>query len=37
MPAGNSVHDIAVLNGPNGKLHHFARSSTAAGSAVVFH
>jgi catechol 2,3-dioxygenase len=24
MTAGNSVHDIAVLNGPNGKLHHFA-------------
>jgi catechol 2,3-dioxygenase len=24
MTAGNTVHDIAVINGPNGKLHHFA-------------
>jgi catechol 2,3-dioxygenase len=24
MTAGNNVHDIAVLQGPNGKLHHFA-------------
>ena len=24
MTAGNNVHDIAVINGPNGKLHHFA-------------
>ncbi len=24
MSAGNTVHDIAVIGGPNGKLHHFA-------------
>lgn len=24
LTAGNNVHDIAVLNGPQGKLHHFA-------------
>jgi catechol 2,3-dioxygenase len=24
MTAGNTVHDIAVIGGPNGKLHHFA-------------
>jgi catechol 2,3-dioxygenase len=24
MTAGNTVHDIAIINGPNGKLHHFA-------------
>jgi catechol 2,3-dioxygenase len=24
MTAGNTVHDIAVIAGPNGKLHHFA-------------
>ena len=24
MSAGNTVHDIAILGGPNGKLHHFA-------------
>jgi catechol 2,3-dioxygenase len=24
MTAGNTVHDIAVISGPNGKLHHFA-------------
>jgi NAD(P)H-flavin reductase len=24
MTAGNTVHDIAVINGPDGKLHHFA-------------
>ena len=24
MSAGQQVHDIAVLSGPNGKLHHFA-------------
>lgn len=24
MTAGNTVHDIAILEGPNGKIHHFA-------------
>jgi catechol 2,3-dioxygenase len=24
MTAGNTVHDIAIIGGPNGKLHHFA-------------
>jgi catechol 2,3-dioxygenase len=24
MTAGNTVHDIALIKGPNGKLHHFA-------------
>lgn len=24
MTSGNTVHDIAVIKGPNGKLHHFA-------------